>query len=1337
MGLWLLWLWVPLGFAEEETLLNTRLETTDLKWTVYPPGEGQWEELSGLDEERQASVRTFEVCSAGPPGPPQNSWLRSAWVPRRGATHVYAELRFTLLACDSLPRPRPARRRRRRGAPADRPADHDALGNGLGNRPGHHDALGNHHSNHDALGNHRGNHNALGNGLGNHPGHHDALGNHRDNHDALGNGLGNRPRPPRSLGNHPGHHDALGNGLGNHNALGNRPGNHDALSNGPRHHDALGNGPGNHDAVGNGLGNSPGNRNALGDGPGNGPGNHDALSNHPGNHDALRDGPGNHDALSNSPGNHDALGNGLSNGPGDHDALGDGPGNGPSNHDALSNGPGNHVTLSNGPGNHDGLSNGPGNHDSPSNNLSNGPSNHHARSNGPSNHDALSNSLGNHVTLSNSPGNHDSLSNGLGDGPSNHDARSNGLGDGPSNHDALSNGPAKGPAAPRPRRSPAPPSPRPCKETFNVFYHEADADTATALSPPWMENPYVKVDTVAAEHLSRPTATAAGGRPAGRINRKTLRLGPLSRAGFYLAFQDLGACMALLSVRLYFQRCPEATARLARFPATVPRELVAAVTGRCLEGAVPVGAGAPVMYCREDGRWAEPPAQGCVCGPGREPDGGLGCRACTPETFKAEAGGGRCEPCPPFSQAPAPGATACPCRPGFYRAPGEGPALRCSAPPSAPRSVVARLNGSGVRLEWSTPRDGGGRPDLTYAVGCRACPERAPCGPCARLAFSPGTAGLRGRGVTVTGLRPYVTYTFTVTARNGVSHLSPHPPPGEEVNVTTTKDVPLPVYDVVRIGGSPTGVTLSWPTPPPAPPGGHVLDYEVKYYEKVGGGEGPPMFLKVPAPRAELGGLRRGGLYGVRVRARSEAGYGDFGPETAVTTQGAEGSRGEHGGLVAGAAALGGLLVLALLAGTLLCFRRHSHRHREDADRHGHRPAGHGGKLYIDPLTYEDPGVALRDFAQEIDVACVKIEEVIGAGEFGEVCRGRLALPGRPESPVAVKTLKGGAGERQRRDFLGEAARMGQFAHPNVVRLRGVVTASAPAMILTEFMENGALDAFLRGRVGTLGPLQLVAMLRGIAAGMRYLAETGFVHRDLAARNILVDAQLVCKVSDFGLSRALEEESSADPTYTSSLGEIPIRWTAPEAIAFRKFTSASDAWSYGIVMWEVMSFGERPYWDMSNQDVINAIEQDYRLPPPPRCPTALHRLMLDCWQRDRNARPRFPDIVSALDRLIRHPATLRVTAPDAHRPSPPRLAQRSPPGPPAPPFASVGEWLRTLQLGRYEETFSSAGVTSLELLPRLRSEDLLRMGVTLAGHQQRILDSAQSLQTPPKGDPQF
>ncbi|KAM4876250.1 ephrin type-B receptor 4, partial [Sylvia borin] len=549
---------------------------------------------------------------------------------------------------------------------------------------------------------------------------------------------------------------------------------------------------------------------------------------------------------------------------------------------------------------------------------------------------------------------------------------------------------------------------------------------------------------------------------------------------------------------------------------------------------------------------------------------------------------------------------------------------------------------------------------------------------------------------------------------------------------------PPPVVGVVRVGAGPGGVTLAWPRPsePPGPP---VLDYEVKFYEKVGGGEGPPQFLTVPRPRAELGGLR-GGLYGVRVRARAEGGYGDFGPETTVTAPGPENSRGGPGGVVAGAAALGGLLLLALLAGAFTCLRRG--RLRAEKQRRG--PRGLGGKLYIDPLTYEDPEVALRDFAQEIDVTCVTIEEVIGAGEFGEVWRGRLALPGQPEAEVAVKTLKGGAGEGQRREFLREAARMAQFRHPNVVRLRGVVSARTPAMIVTEFLLHGALDAFLRGREGTLSPLQLVAMLRGIAAGMSYLSEAGFVHRDLAARNILVDAHLVCKVSDFGLSRALDGDRDSDPTYTSSLGgKIPIRWTAPEAIAFRTFTSASDAWSYGIVMWEVLSFGERPYWDMSNQDVINAIEQDYRLPPPPRCPPALHHLMLQCWQRPRHARPTFPHIVRALDRLIRRPESLRPPPGDTPSSSSSCPEQRDPPGhapqsgpaphtSPAPSGPSVGAW--PPGPGGYQEPFGSADVTGLELLPHLSSEDLLRMGVTLGGRQQRILGGDQS--PAPKGDPQ-
>lgn len=148
-------------------------------------------------------------------------------------------------------------------------------------------------------------------------------------------------------------------------------------------------------------------------------------------------------------------------------------------------------------------------------------------------------------------------------------------------------------------------------------------------------------------------------------------------------------------------------------------------------------------------------------------------------------------------------------------------------------------------------------------------------------------------------------------------------------------------------------------------------------------------------------------------------------------------------------------------------------------------------KIYIDPFTYEDPNEAVREFAKEIDISCVKIEQVIGAGngevtlkkkkikslspvavvqtrrlidagEFGEVCSGNLRLPGKREMFVAIKTLKTGYTEKQRRDFLSEASIMGQFDHPNVIRMEGVVTKSSPVMIVTEFMENGSLDSFLR-----------------------------------------------------------------------------------------------------------------------------------------------------------------------------------------------------------------------------------------------------------------------------------
>ncbi|XP_059837373.1 ephrin type-A receptor 7 isoform X3 [Hypanus sabinus] len=861
-----------------------------------------------------------------------------------------------------------------------------------------------------------------------------------------------------------------------------------------------------------------------------------------------------------------------------------------------------------------------------------------------------------------------------------------------------------------------------CKETFNLYYFESDLDAGRNIK----ESQYLKIDTIAADESF--TQGDLGERVM-KLNTELREIGPLSRKGFYLAFQDVGACIALVSVRVYYKKCWSIVENLAVFPDTVTGSEFSSlveVLGTCVSDAEEEAENPPRMHCSAEGEWLVPIGK-CVCKAGFQQKGDE-CDACRWGFYKSSSLDHQCARCPAHSHTIREGSSRCECEGGYYRALTDPPSVPCTRPPSAPQNLIYNINQTTVNLEWGPPADTGGRDDVTYRIMCKRCSwGQSECMPCGSgIGFMPQQTGLADTYVTVVDLLAHANYTFEVEAVNGVSDMSRTQRLFAAVSITTSQAAPSQVSGVMKDSVQQRTVNLSWKEPDH--PNGVITEYEIKYYEK-NLKDRTYSTVKSTSTSTTINNLKPGTAYIFQIRAFTTAGYGSYSPRLEVLTleetTATAASTEQNPVIIIAVVAVAGTIILVFMVFGFIIGRRHcgySKAEQEgDEELYFHFKLP-GSRTYIDPETYEDPNRAVHQFAKELDASCIKIERVIGAGEFGEVCSGRLKLPGKRDVPVAIKTLKVGFTEKQRRDFLCEASIMGQFDHPNVVHLEGVVTRGKPIMIVIEYMENGALDAFLRKHDGQFTVIQLVGMMRGIAAGMRYLADMGYVHRDLAARNILVNSNLVCKVSDFGLSRIVEDDPEA--VYTTTGGKIPVRWTAPEAIQYRKFTSASDVWSYGIVMWEVMSYGERPYWDMSNQDVIKAIEEGYRLPAPMDCPPGLHQLMLDCWQQERSERPKFDQIVGILDKMIRNPNSLKVPVGTCSRPINPLLDQNTLD---FTSFRGVGDWLEAIKMERYKDNFTAAGYSTLESVARMTIEDVMSLGITLIGHQKKVMSSIQTM----------
>uniref|UniRef100_A0A7N5JK57 Tyrosine-protein kinase n=1 Tax=Ailuropoda melanoleuca TaxID=9646 RepID=A0A7N5JK57_AILME len=253
--------------------------------------------------------------------------------------------------------------------------------------------------------------------------------------------------------------------------------------------------------------------------------------------------------------------------------------------------------------------------------------------------------------------------------------------------------------------------------------------------------------------------------------------------------------------------------------------------------------------------------------------------------------------------------------------------------------------------------------------------------------------------------------------------------------------------------------------------------------------------------------------------------------------------------------------------------------------------------------------------------------EQIGRGNFGEVFSGRLRAD---NTLVAVKSCRETLPPDLKAKFLQEARILKQYSHPNIVRLIGVCTQKQPIYIVMELVQGGDFLTFLRTEGPRLRMKTLLQMVGDAAAGMEYLESKCCIHRDLAARNCLVTEKNVLKISDFGMSR-----EEADGIYAASGGlrQVPVKWTAPEALNYGRYSSESDVWSFGILLWETFSLGASPYPNLSNQQTREFVEKGGRLPCPELCPDAVFRLMEQCWAYEPGQRPSFSAIYQELQSI--------------------------------------------------------------------------------------------------------
>lgn len=354
---------------------------------------------------------------------------------------------------------------------------------------------------------------------------------------------------------------------------------------------------------------------------------------------------------------------------------------------------------------------------------------------------------------------------------------------------------------------------------------------------------------------------------------------------------------------------------------------------------------------------------------------------------------------------------------------------------------------------------------------------------------------------------------------------------------------------------------------------------------------------------------------------------------------------------------LGILLVIGIIVGLIVFTRRRAEQRRKKLkEEEDGRFGGLSGDVRLASVpNYETRNVKGIKFSfsnksfmpseanwKEIPYEKITLMNELGSGAFGVVYKGELKQDNGNVTPCAVKTLKESATTEEIRDLYNELEIMTNVGyHPNLVNLLGACTEDGHLLVVIEIAENGNLLELLRKSRETnqnYGNIQgtvltsdsRLRIAADVAKGMAHLANGRWIHRDLAARNVLLAKNYVAKVADYGMARDIYEQLMYKK---ETQGKLPVKWMAIESLETYIFTTESDVWSYGVLLWEMESGGLKPYAGLSTTELIDQLKKGYRLEKPDGCSDAVYQIMRDCWNPNPKSRPTFDDLVTRLENM--------------------------------------------------------------------------------------------------------